>query len=150
MEGIVSNEVESDIRQADVSGEGVGNADAPAVDEVGNADATEPDVFPREYVEKLRKENADARVKAKRADELAQRLQVALVAADGRLADPHDLPFNADYLDDADLLAQAIGELVATRPGLKAQQVRGDVGAGARGSKQPPKPDLIQIMQGMM
>lgn len=139
--GINQNDLnEADIRQADVSAEGVGIADTPG----------EEDVFPREYVEKLRKENADARVRAKRADDLARRLHVALVAADGRLANPEDLPFEEAHLDDAEALATAITDLVASRPGLKAQQVRGDVGAGRRGSKQPAKADLIQIMRGLV
>lgn len=109
----------------------------------------QPDTFPREYVEKLRKENAGYREKAKHADELAHRLHTALVAADGRLADPTDLPFDAAHLDDPDALAAAVTALVRTRPGLKAQQVRGDVGAGDRGTPKKAPVDLISIMRGM-
>lgn len=65
------------------------------------------ETFPREYVEQLRKENADRR---KRAEELEGRnaklvagLLRAEVVADGRLADPADLLDGADataLLDD--------------------------------------------------
>ena len=40
---------------------------------VGQGDET-PDTFPRDYVENLRKENADYRTRAKTADDLAKRL----------------------------------------------------------------------------
>ncbi|MDN6537105.1 MAG: hypothetical protein L0K73_09920 [Corynebacterium variabile] len=68
----------------------------------------EQDTFPRAYVEKLRKENAGYREKAKRTEALERRLHHALVAADGRLADPSDLPFDAAHLDDPDALAAAV------------------------------------------
>src|SRR5690625_3540572 len=62
-------------------------------------DDDSPDTFPREYVEKLRDENAKYRQRAQRSDDLAQRLHEALVAATGRLQDPTDLAFNEDHLD---------------------------------------------------
>ena len=110
--------------------------------------APEPDTFPREYVEKLRKENADNRVKAKRVDELERRLHGALVAADGRLADPADLEFNAEHLEDADALRAAIGDLIERKPGLRARRYGGDVGAGKRGTPKVQPVDLIELMRG--
>ena len=102
-----------------------------------NADETPqnaPETFPREYVEKLRQEAADARVKAKKADELAQALFVARVAATGRLAEPTDLPFNADLLDDAQQLTAAIDALLDAKPHLANRTPRGNIGQGPTGA----------------
>jgi hypothetical protein len=84
-----------------------------------------------EYVVKLRQEAADARVKAKRVDDLAQRLHCALVAATGRLADPDDLPYDEAHLDDPEALAAAVDELLARKPHLASRRPTGDVGQGA-------------------
>lgn len=107
------------------------------------------DSFPREYVEELREENKRYRLKAKSAEELQTRLHEALVRLDGRLADPTDLKFSEDYLNNPDALADAITDLVARKPGLKAQQFSGDVGMGKRGSAQKPPADLISIIRGL-
>lgn len=135
------------VQQADAMEPDTGNggADADRTDEEGD----EQDSFPRAYVEKLRKENADYRGRAKRADEFAHRLHAALVAADGRLADPSDLEFDDAHLDDPDALSTAITDLVKRKPGLRAQQVRGDVGAGERGSRKQASTDLLAIMKGL-
>ncbi|MDN5707304.1 hypothetical protein [Corynebacterium casei] len=106
--------------------------------------------FDRKYVEKLRKESAKYRDKAKRAEELEKRLHRSLVAQDGRLADPDDMEFNPDHLHDADALSDAITKLVASKPGLKAQQLSGDVGAGVREKPKPPTTDLLSIMKGLI
>lgn len=91
----------------------------------------EPDTFPRDYVEKLRKEAAAYREKAKGRDELAQRLHTALVAATGRLADPSDLAFDEAHLDDEEALTAALDELLDRKPHLASRRPRGDVGQGA-------------------
>lgn len=91
----------------------------------------EPETFPRAYVEELRQEAADARVKAKRADDLAARLHVALTAATGRLADPSDLPFEDAHLDDPQALTTALDQLLVRKPHLANRKPRGDVGQGA-------------------
>lgn len=91
----------------------------------------DPDTFPRDYVEKLRKENAGYRDKAKKAETYARELFHARVAATGRLADPDDLPFDADLLDDRDALLGAVEDLLAKKPHLGSRKPRGDVGAGA-------------------
>lgn len=102
--------------------------DSPADGDVeGQSDA---ETFPRAYVEKLRKENADNRVKAKRADELAGRLHASLVAATGKLADPSDLPFKDEHLDNPDALNAAITELLKAKPHLAARRPAGDIGQG--------------------
>ena len=108
----------------------------------------EPDTFPRDYVEKLRRESAGYRERAKRVDELERRLHVALVRADGRLADPEDLEFNAEHLEDADALEAAITDLVDRKPGLRSRKYGGDVGAGKRGTANTKPVDLIELMRG--
>ena len=110
----------------------------------------EPDTFDRSYVEKLRKESAKYRDKAKRTEELEQRLHRSLVAQDGRLADPDDLEFNPDHLDDPGALSDAIANLVAKKPGLRAQRLSGDIGAGVREKPKPPTTDLLTIMKGLI
>jgi hypothetical protein len=118
----------------------------PGHDDLGS---DEQDTFDRSYVEKLRKENAKYRDRAKHADDLAHRLHTALVAADGRLADPADLPYDESHLDDPEALTAAVTALVKSKPGLRAQQIRGDVGAGDRGTPKKAPVDLIGIMRGM-
>ena len=117
------------------SGKVVATTDAPDEDERGDVDGSDDpsdaETFPREYVEKLRKEAADARVKAKRADDLAARLHTALVAATGRLADPSDLPFDDAHLEDADALNAAVDELLARKPHLASRRPVGSIGQGA-------------------
>ena len=88
----------------------------------------EPETFPREYVERLRRESAGYRERAQRADALAERLHGALVAATGRLADPTDLPYDEAHLDDEDALTAAIDELLARKPHLASRRPTGDVG----------------------
>lgn len=137
------------------AGEGSVSEQTPVTgaDEGDTSDAgsmnEEQQTFDRKYVEKLRKENAGYREKAKRSEELEQQLHAALVRLDGRLADPADLPFDAGHLADEEALAAAVTELVNRKPGLKAQQLRGDVGAGKRGPDPKPSMDLLQIMRGM-
>ncbi|WP_192892550.1 hypothetical protein [Nesterenkonia natronophila] len=94
---------------------------------------TEEDTFPREYVQKLRDENAKFRQRAQKSDKLAHRLHTALVAADGRLADPTDLEFTEEHLDDSEALSEAIEQLIHSKPHLAARRPRGDVGQGASG-----------------
>ncbi|RWA22567.1 hypothetical protein MELE44368_12390 [Mycolicibacterium elephantis DSM 44368] len=88
-------------------------------------------------MEELRRESAGYRDRAKtaeeRADALAKRLHRELVKATGRLENPDDLPFDADHLDDADKLAEAIETLLNDRPYLAKRKVKGDVGQGQRG-----------------
>lgn len=93
----------------------------------------EPETFPRSYVEDLRQENGKYRQRAQQADTYAQRLHTELVRATGRLADPTDLPFDAEHLDDADKLAGAIDELLASKPHLASRRPTGDIGQGDRG-----------------
>lgn len=103
---------------------------------------TEPDAdadtFPRSYVEKLRKESAEYRTRAQKADALATELWSARVAASGRLADPSDLPMpeGADPTD-TEAITEAINSLLESKPHMAARVPRGDVGQGTRDLVQP-------------
>lgn len=88
------------------------------------------DTFPREYVEKLRKEAAGHRDRAKRADDFAHRLHTALVEATGRLADSRDLPYDESHLEDAQALSAAIDALLADKPHLATRKPAGNIGQG--------------------
>lgn len=115
------------------------------VEDAQEVEETEPDTFPREYVEKLRKEAADARVKAKDRDDLAHRLHATLVASTGRLADPSDLPFDQSHLDDPEALTAAIEDLLDRKPHLASRTPRGDVGQGRSTHTDPV--DLAGILR---
>lgn len=113
------------------------NSDAAEATTDGNAD-----VFPREYVEKLRTESKGHRDRATtaetRAAELETQLHTALVTATGRLHDATDLPFNAEHLTSPEALSGAITALLESKPHLKARNVSGDVGQGRRGDSPEP------------
>lgn len=99
----------------------------------GSSPDDQPDAFPREYVEKLRRENAEARAKAKHTDELAREVFTLRVAATGRLADPTDLPY-VEGLTEPQELSEAIDTLLASKPHLAARRPRGSIGQGATGA----------------
>jgi len=114
--------------------EGVPNEQTLPTDEAEQTEEPEePDTFPRSVVEKLRKENAGYREKAKKAETYARELFYARVAATGRLADADDLTFDEALLDDHDALLGAVEELVARKPHLASRKIRGDVGQGLSG-----------------
>lgn len=104
------------------------------------------DVFPREVVEDLRRENGRYRQRAQKADTYAQRLHLELVRATGRLADPTDLPFDEAHLDDGEILTTAIDELLTRKPHLATRRPTGDVGQGTRGSSSAPF-SLLQMLK---
>ncbi len=107
--------------------------ETPAPDETPE----DGDLFPREYVEKLRREAAESRTKAKRADELAERVLRLEVAATGRLADPADLPYDVALLDDPEALTAAIDALLTAKPHLASRRPRGNVDQGVRETPAP-------------
>lgn len=108
------------------------------------------DVFPRSYVEELRKESAGYRDRAKqaeeRADALAKRLHGELVRATDKLENPADLAYDADHLDDSDKLAAAIDALLNDRPYLRKRKVAGDAGQGPRGAETGV--NLLELLRG--
>ncbi len=100
--------------------------------------SAEPEMFPAEYVRELREENAKARTKAKRADDLARRLVTAYASESRKMADPSDLPMSDDLLGedgtpDRDKVLAAVDELLTRKPHLAATRPVGNVGQGARG-----------------
>lgn len=110
-----------------------GTQDVSGGTEGETAPEDESKTFPKPYVDKLRKEAADNRAKAKRTDDLAARLHTSLVASTGKLADPTDLPFDEAHLDDPEALDAAIEELIAAKPHLASRTPRGDIGQGISG-----------------
>jgi hypothetical protein len=112
--------------------------DAEDVDQDDTLDDSAADTFPRSYVEKLRSQNARYRERGKQADLYAQRLHLELVRATGRLADPSDLEFDEDHLEDTDALAAAVDDLLAKKPHLASRKPVGDIGQGQRGAAAEP------------
>jgi hypothetical protein len=108
----------------------------------------EPDpnaeTFPRNYVDKLRRQNAEHRKRAATAAEETDRLARALfterVAALGLLADPADLAYDADALDSPDALRAAAEALLAARPHLRTRRITQRVGQGI-----PPAADTVSL-----
>lgn len=105
----------------------------------------EPDTFPREYVENLRREAAEHRTGRTAAEERSEaalsRLRLAAIHSATRdvLADPTDLQWSDDMTDeegwpDAEKISAAASALVEAKPHLG--RVRGDVGQGFRGGEQ--------------
>lgn len=152
MDDLTENNTVEESQADEIVNSAAGN-DTPDGVEV-NPDES-PESFPAAYVKKLRKENADYRTRAGRADELeeknaamATRLHAALVARDGRLANPDDLPFNPDHLEDETALTAAITDLIKSRPGLKARTAGGDIGHGNRGTANHKPASLIDMIRG--
>lgn len=115
----------------------------------------EPDSFPRQYVEDLRRESAGYRDRAKRADALAERLLVATVreATAGILADPTDLDvsepghlLDADGYPDPEAITAAARALVERKPHLSDRRPAGDIGQGATVTTDAV--DLAAILRG--
>jgi hypothetical protein len=122
-------------------GTGTGSG-KPQTAKIDKEDHGDPDTFSKEYVQRLRDEAAAHRVKAKRVDVVTQRLVTAMTAQTNRLADPTDLPFSDDLLDDNGLpdeskVAEAIEQLLAKKPHLASRRpLDSDVGQGAQAESQ--------------
>lgn len=117
-----------------------GTTPRPVADETPRPDdgetprPDEEESFPREYVERLRDESAAHRVRARDRDVLADRLLVTLARADGRLADPDDLPRTEQLRTDptTENVTAAVDDLLARKPHLAVRKPTGDGGQGAR------------------
>lgn len=109
------------------------------------------ETFPRSYVEKLRKESQGYRERAKTAeanlDAALRDLFTARVTATGKLADPDDLPYDAELLADEDKLTETIDELIKRKPHLAARKIFGSVGQGVTGTKDEPFSLLGRLQQ---
>jgi hypothetical protein len=112
---------------------------------------TEPETFDREYVQKLRTENAKYRTRAQQTDDLGRRLHAELVKATGRLADPVDLAYDEEHLSDPEKLNAAIDALIEAKPHFKSRKpVGGDIGQGNRGPAAAPPPSLLGHIRSSM
>ena len=118
---------------------------------------SEPEeTFYRPYVERLRRESAEYRTRAKRADELESRLRVAVVreGTAGILEDPGDLLrhreadelLDDDGYPDVEKVRAAAHELAAGKPHLARRRPEGDVDQGAR-VEQTPEVSLTQMLR---
>lgn len=130
LENIEEVEQETVDEETQSDTESVNDADTPS-EPTAEESTEEQDTFPREYVEKLRDENAKYRQRAQKADDLAHRLHSALVEASGRLQDASDLPYDESHLDDPEALETAISELLAKKPHLGSRKPAGNIGQGA-------------------
>ncbi|MBI3227181.1 MAG: hypothetical protein HYZ39_19205 [Mycolicibacterium cosmeticum] len=114
----------------------------PETDPAAPEGDTGAHTFPRAVAEKLRKESATYRDRAKtaeaRVDELSHALFQARVAATGKLADATDIAYNAKLIDDPEALVVAIDDLLSRKPHLKARSTTGDIGQGQRGDETAP------------
>lgn len=115
--------------------------DAPDVHPSDDDRTSSKDTFDRAYVEKLRKQAGDYRVKAK---ELGEQLFHARVAATGRLADPSDLPYDENLLDDMPALEAAIEALLERKPHLAARTLHGDIGQGQTSTEETNLADILR------
>lgn len=125
------------------------DVEEPATEPAAEVDERQDDdqeSFPRDYVEKLRRESARYRDRARSADAYGQRLHTELVRATGRLADPSDLPFDESHLDDPDALAAAIDDLLDRKPHLASRRPTGEIGQGAL-SGAAPAVDLAALLR---
>jgi hypothetical protein len=107
---------------------GTPTTDVEDVDEDQDDNA---ETFPRSYVEELRRENARYRERARSADTYAKRLHAELVRATGKLADPTDLEFTEEHLDDPAALSAAVDDLLARKPHLASRRPIDEIGQGA-------------------
>lgn len=99
-----------------------------------DADPADEDGQDGELVRSLRKEAGDYRRKLRdtetERDELRHELYRERVAALGVLADPADLPFDPEALDDPDRLRELADELVTAKPHLRSRRIRQRAGQG--------------------
>jgi len=106
-----------------------GTEDTEQVEDAAPADAAPDDELSDaegdgDALSKLRREAAGHRVRAKEAEtrvsELQQQVFSLLVAADGRLADPSDLPYS-EGVTDAEGVAALIDALITAKPHFAAK-----------------------------
>jgi hypothetical protein len=129
---------DTDTTENDAEDTETADNDAETAPELDAEDTDTADMFPREVVERLRQENGKYRQRAQQTEGYAQRLHTELVKSTGRLADPTDLEFAEEHLDDPDALAAAVDDLLARKPHLASRKPVGDIGQGHRGASAEP------------
>jgi hypothetical protein len=105
-------------------------------DQDDDDDQQDGDTFPRPYVERLRARSAGYRARARQAEgrvgELERELFTERVRALDLLADPADLPYDPELLEDPDALAEAARRLVKDRPHYRRRGTLDGTGTGSR------------------
>lgn len=114
--------------------------------------AEEPDTFPRAYVEQLRSEAKEGRIKAAKMDEANARLIAAYAQATGRLLDTDALPLSPDLLDDNGLadpakVSAAVDELLAAKPFLAKRTPTTPIALGVR-QDTPAELGWLDVLRG--
>lgn len=100
---------------------------------------TDPDTFPRSYVEQLRSEAAEHRLRAADADKFRDALRAAVLTSQSATLLREPLAWSDDYddaetgLPDAEKISEAVQALAAEKPWLS--RPAGDVGQGFRGTE---------------
>lgn len=139
---------EDGVRQTYPLDEGVRQTHNPDEGSAPEQTPDDADTFPRSYVEELRGENATYRNRAKdaesKADELAQALWTERVRSLGVLADPADLPYDPEALEDLDLIRQQADDLLGAKPHLRTRKITERAGQGERGTESISLVELLQ------
>lgn len=142
---------ETDTEQTDQEQDNAADDDRQDEPDDQDDDDENADTFPRAYVEKLRGEAKDNRHRAEAAEnrvsEISRQLFRLRVESTGKLADPDDLPYDADLLGDDGKLNAAVDELLAKRPHYARRKVSGNVGAGVTGTREEPFSLLSRLQQ---
>lgn len=155
MENLPTDAPSADTIEPVVAGDATSPDPTPvtASDSPQDADS-EPDTFSRDYVNKLRDEAAQHRLRAKRTDAANARLLDALIASDGRLLDPEALPLSDDLLDDDGIVdpgkvADAVGSLVERKAYLLKPPAPAPLPQGVR--EDVPQPlSLLEVARRML
>jgi hypothetical protein len=134
---------------ADASTDASPTEDTPETVEGESEPEDDGRTFDYAYVKGLREEAKSWRIKAAKTDELQARLHAELTKADGRLADPADLPFDAEHLADPQKHAEAISNLLNAKPHYASRKPApgSTIHQGPVGAPVAPKPDLIASLQ---
>ncbi len=150
-------QIATDADEADEASEGPVEAGEAAQDDAGDARET----FGREYVEQLRKEAGDHRVKRREAEQRVADLEERLLdvtlrsAAESVLADPGDLLLHAERADlvdedgfpDADRIVEAAQQLASERPHLASRRPSRPVAQGERGDSDEAPVSLSGLLR---
>jgi len=120
-------------------------------------DSGEPETFDREYVEKLRRENAAKRQEVKDVEaKMKEQIKDIYIKQEAGqiLADPNDLLLHnpdLNVFDDegnivVDRIREAAHELRKAKPHLAAKQFGQDIGLGNRGKDKPHLRDINDML----
>ena len=110
------------------------DADEPADGPADHDDDRDDDGEPVGELARARRQAARYRRELRdtetQLDELRASLWRTRVELDGRLADPDDLPLDADALDDPDKLRELVDDLLDRKPHLRSRRITTRAGQG--------------------